>query len=122
MADALPTTDITGSATAKQTDTIEKASGEKPGQTDAPEADHRIAELARREKALRHRALHERKKAEAQRLEFEAQRKAFETQQSELAELRRLKARLVEEPVAVLNENGVSYNKITDQYLNAPKS
>lgn len=115
------TMDVTGAASPRTEQTHTHVSPvEKTAQATPDEGPSKLAELARREKALRMRAINERRKLDAERSEWMAQKKAFETERAELDQYRKLKTRLVDEPAAVLNEHGVSYDKVTSQYLNAP--
>lgn len=97
----------------KQTDSIVSALEAPKEETKVPDEalSPKIAALAKREKAIRLRALEERRK-------IDAERQALDAERQEIAQYRQWKQRLSEDPVSVLNEAGISYDKVTSQYLN----
>lgn len=76
------------------------------------------AQLARREKALRAKAQEIRNQEAA----FKAQELALKSKELELQSASGLKDRLAKDPLSVLNELGISYEKLTELVLNQPKA
>jgi len=109
----------------KQIDTVnETAKAESvPAEVTADGKDEALsskyAALAKREKLLRQRAMQERKEIEAQKASFLAEKKELEAQREELARYRAWKEQMQLDPKGVLDQAGVSYDKLTNQYLNA---
>lgn len=119
---SIVTTDLTASASPKapmapldkQTATSEGSAPEEvTKETQADPMASKFAALARQQKAIRD-------KERAVQAEKQAYLAEKETLSKELAELKAWKAKLRQEPLSVLSEEGVSYDQLTNLMLNQP--
>lgn len=104
MADTqAPATDVTGQAPAVQNEAEQVIQTPVPKQADPNDA------FARREKALRRQAQ-----------QLEAEKKAWQAKQTDYETNYIPRSRLKDDTLEALRENGVDYNQLTEQILNAP--
>lgn len=97
---------------AGQPDTNEEVTPQEEVTKPNEQLDPKFAALARKERQLR-----------KMQQDFLAEKNAFKQQQTQgqQDELTTLKQRLLKDPMAVLNEHGVSYDQLTNAILNQPK-
>jgi len=76
------------------------------------------AQLARKEKAIRDKA----QGVKAQEVAFAAEKAAWAAEKAELAAFKAQIDRLDKEPLAVMAERGITYDKLTEQALNQPSA
>jgi hypothetical protein len=94
-------------------------SSQAPAVTKAPEEplSSQYAQLARREKAIRAKAL----EIKAQEAAFKAREEAVKALEAQYKTDYIAKSRLTEDPLSVLNEAGVNYDDLTNRILNQPR-
>jgi hypothetical protein len=111
--------DVTGGAVAPTTETPEIQATETkiptpPEQT--PEQRAHFANMARKEKILRARA----REIETEKQAIAAQRAEYDSLKTEMASIKAWKDQLVQQPLSVLAEAGVTTDQLTQMMLNGP--